>query len=537
MDTDRIRQPVLHLTDTVPIDTISKHHHGLALWPPPSDDPKDPLRWPRRLKVTAQIAMALSNFAANFAGSGLSVASVTLQQEFQKTALEVNTIMTLNFLFLGVGNMFWVPLSVKYGKRFTMLVAMAMFFVVLIWTANATSFTQLLVARCLTGFASSAGESIVPGIISDIFYLHERGAMMSIYVIFISSGSAVGPLIGGFMVENGSQGWRNFVWLCAAIAGFDLFAIFIFYPESSFNRPPLLDTQSESLGSTDGDPSKRNMEGLAHGIETITKSSGACQRSTIPAPVSWRGIWKTTIHHNPQVSLPRAFLIPFMFLGCGQVLWLVLLYGSALASQVILIFGFPNFLLAPPYLFPASYVGLMQIAALISFFIACFGGGYVCDAVTARLIIRNRGVFVPEQRLISLIPGCLIAPVGCILVAFACDRTLHWAIVAAGFGMVSFGTVYAPNISMTYLVDCYPAFVQELLVSINVAKNLVAFVFLYVAVDWVEAQGWIQVYMTMFMVCTISILLAIPLYFYGRIIRKKFEGVLMRAIGPVEETH
>lgn len=102
---------------------------------------------------------------------------------------------------------------------------------------------------------------------------------------------------------------------------------------------------------------------------------------------------------------------------------------------------------------------------------------------------------------------------------------------------MSFGTVYAPNITMTYLVDCYPLFVQELLVSINVTKNIVAFIFLYVAVDWVEAQGWIQVYMIMFMVCSISILLAIPFYFYGRRVRKGYEGVLKMAVGPGAETH
>ena len=77
----------------------------------------------------------------------------------------------------------------------------------------------------------------------------------------------------------------------------------------------------------------------------------------------------------------------------------------------------------------------MQIAALIGFFIACYGGGYVSDEITARLIIRNRGDFVPEQRLISLVPGCIFPPVGCILLAIACHNDLHWAVIAVGFGL------------------------------------------------------------------------------------------------------
>ncbi len=76
----------------------------------------------------------------------------------------------------------------------------------------------------------------------------------------------------------------------------------------------------------------------------------------------------------------------------------------------------------------------MQIAAIIGFVFACFAGGYVADAITARVIIRQGRVF-PEQRLVSLIPGFVIAPVGCILIAFACSRQLSWVAIAFGFGM------------------------------------------------------------------------------------------------------
>ena len=77
----------------------------------------------------------------------------------------------------------------------------------------------------------------------------------------------------------------------------------------------------------------------------------------------------------------------------------------------------------------------MQVAALIGFFIAMFGGGYVADIITVKRIIKEGGISYPEQRLLSLIPGCLISPAGCILVAFACAKHLHWVAIAFGFGM------------------------------------------------------------------------------------------------------
>jgi hypothetical protein len=174
----------------------------------------------------------------------------------------------------------------------------------------------------------------------------------------------------------------------------------------------------------------------------------------------------------------------------------------------------------------------MEIAAIIGFVIACVTGGYLADVITAAVIRRQGGAVFPEQRLIALIPGCLIAPTGCILVAFACSEKLHWVAIAFGFGMgkhlsprlvnnsntlaVSFGTVYSPNIAITYVVESCPQFAAESLVAINVFKNLVAFLFLYTAVDWVQSQGWVQVYMIMFMLVSLGSLLAIPFYYMGK---------------------
>lgn len=88
---------------------------------------------------------------------------------------------------------------------------------------------------------------------------------------------------------------------------------------------------------------------------------------------------------------------------------------------------------------------------------------------------------------------------------------------------MSFGTVYAPNIAITYVVECYPKAAAECLVTINVFKNFVAFLFLYTAVDWVASSGWIQVYMIMFMLVSLGMLLAIPFYLFGRKWRGKTE--------------
>ncbi len=75
------------------------------------------------------------------------------------------------------------------------------------------------------------------------------------------------------------------------------------------------------------------------------------------------------------------------------------------------------------------------------------------------------------------------------------------------------------------MVESRPKHASEAIVTINMFKNLVSFLFLYTAVDWVAARGWLEVYMIMFMLVTLSMLLAIPFYFFGSKFRAMSSGL------------
>lgn len=203
--------------------------------------------------------------------------------------------------------------------------------------------------------------------------------------------------------------------------------MYFFYPESNFRRPQVYEvaiTNEEKVKSS------------TH-LETTTEKGEAPLgvQHVDHVQISWVKVWTSFIRLDSTISTARAFVRPLLTLAYPSVLWAVVLYGTSLASQVILIFAFPSLLLAPPYQFAPSSVGLMQIAAIIGFLIACFGGGYISDHITARRIVRAEGSYFPEQRLVSLIPGAWIGSAGCIVVAFTCAYKLSWVGIAFGFGM------------------------------------------------------------------------------------------------------
>lgn len=59
------------------------------LWPRPTEDPADPLRWSRSWKLLAFLSVALVNFTANVSGAGPASLVEFFIKEFRKTPDEV----------------------------------------------------------------------------------------------------------------------------------------------------------------------------------------------------------------------------------------------------------------------------------------------------------------------------------------------------------------------------------------------------------------------------------------------------------------
>jgi MFS family permease len=164
-----------------------------------------------------------------------------------------------NILALGVGNLFWVPLMRVLGKRPVYLVALPILASANIWSFVTRDYKQLLASSILSGFASSAAEATVPAIVTDIFYVHERGSALMIFHLAISSGMFLEPLINSYVTQYST--WRMTCgWMAIAAGATWLLAIFTVHETSYYNREiyrPFTSfgrkhSYAEKLGMTNG---------------------------------------------------------------------------------------------------------------------------------------------------------------------------------------------------------------------------------------------------------------------------------------------
>lgn len=75
----------------------------------------------------------------------------------------------------------------------------------------------LIILRFIAGCAASAPNSVGAGTMADIVPLQFRGKVMSVAVVAPLLGLAVGPMIGGPLVD--AYGWRSTVYFTAAAVG------------------------------------------------------------------------------------------------------------------------------------------------------------------------------------------------------------------------------------------------------------------------------------------------------------------------------
>jgi EmrB/QacA subfamily drug resistance transporter len=148
----------------------------------------------------------------------VNVALPALQASFQATVVDVQWVIESYGLFLGALILVGGSLGDLVGRRLMFVVGVAIFAVASAGCGFASNIHQLIIARSIQGVGAAL---LVPGslaIISSSFDQKSRGQAIGTWSGFTAMTTAIGPVLGGWLIGHASWRWVFFINLPLAVA-------------------------------------------------------------------------------------------------------------------------------------------------------------------------------------------------------------------------------------------------------------------------------------------------------------------------------
>ena len=150
-------------------------------------------------------------------GTVVNVALPALQSALGATVAEVQWVVESYALFLAALLLPGGSLGDFYGRRKIFAFGVVFFGLASAWCGLAPNVLQLIAARALQG---TGGALLVPGslaLISASFPAEKRGRAIGTWSGFTAITAAIGPVLGGWLVQHASWRWVFFINLPIAV--------------------------------------------------------------------------------------------------------------------------------------------------------------------------------------------------------------------------------------------------------------------------------------------------------------------------------
>ncbi|KAM4065424.1 major facilitator superfamily protein [Hirsutella rhossiliensis] len=473
----------------------------LVLIPEPSDDPDDPLLWPKWRKAwnfALLVAMTLLIF------TGLSTQSIFISQlrkDLQATNEDLINSRAVEHTGEALGCILFIPFATKYGRRSVYIVSIAVYVVAAWWFANMTTTQELYITNALKGFAAAINETAVQMSIRDMFFLHRRGSANALYHFALSTAFSLIPMAAGAQATN--FGWRASATTQAATMTV-LFVFFIFsFEETKFVR------ETGKKISDDSEKDNNSTVGL------VLDSDRALPRKPFPHYLRLQFLTTT------DESLWKIFYYPIHSWWLPHIVFTSLVFGTGLmwitiqGSLKSIVFS------APPYNFNPQQLGYLFVASFVGSLFGNLYGGYFVDWIVVWLTKRNGGLYEPEMRLYPLPLPALGMSAGLVVFGVTADRGLHWIFPSIGSALMSFGFGGMASISFTLVVDAYPNIIAQGFVVVAFFRNVLGVIGPAATNPWVKGMGLSGLFITAAFINLAINLLGVPLLIWGKRLRTK----------------
>jgi len=344
-------------------------------------------------------------------GTIVNVALPVIQDELNATAVDALWIVESYALMLAALILVGGSLGDHYGRRRIFMVGVALFTVASVWCGLASGPGQLIAARAVQGIG---GALMIPGslaIISASFSEENRGKAIGTWSGFSGVTAAIGPVVGGSLIDNVS--WRAAFLINIPLALIVLFISLRHVPESRDPDAARLDFAGAFLATL-------GLGGIVFGLIEATNRGFSDPLVFVPLIVSVAGLatFVYTEYRSREPMMPLSLFRSRNFSGANLLTMLLYMgLGGAL------------------YFFPFVLIQVHGYSATAA------GSAFLPFIVLTFLLSRWAGGLVPRfGPRIPLIVGPVITAGGFILFALPGTGGSYWttffpAVLVMGFGM------------------------------------------------------------------------------------------------------
>ncbi|KAF7974621.1 hypothetical protein HWV62_11598 [Athelia sp. TMB] len=411
-------------------------------------DPDNPFDWSTTKKWIVVSAAELYSASTAINVTSYDSGSPSMQTTLPCSALAATAGITSYLVLCAIAPLLLAPISEQFGRRGMMMASAVVFMLCYIPVAVAKEIWVIIFFRGIQGAAASAANSLVGGVVADVFAADTRGLPMTMFSFLILAGQGVGAVVFGWV--DMYLGYKWIAWINMIIAF--VMAVVMYFVLAETRGSKILEDRARRLTQETG---------VLHIADTESSGSSALlgQQNL--------GIWSLL---RTTASRPIVFLITEPVVT-ALATWAALLWGVVfiLYSSVPLIFA--------QYGFSSGQTGSTFVTVIIG---AVFG--VLAARVQDRLYQRDGaktalGRAPPESRLYAACVGGLVVPVSLFWFAWSGRPEVHWIVPTIALVFFNFGVFPIYLATFSYLADSYEQYGSSAIAAQSFLRNVFGGVF------------------------------------------------------------